>query len=92
MQAWQEPGTAWGQAEDLQRGGDGGEVLVESRTKSGGRALAANVLWLDANPDARQELAQASPGAVSPKRNRGAILHERLGDVVDVTWHSCSCA
>ena len=67
VQALQEPGTARGQAEELQRGGDGGEELVGSHAKSGGRALAANVLWLDANPDARHELAQASPGVVSAK-------------------------
>ena len=41
------------------------EGLEDGHVKSGGRTLAANVLWLDANPDAKQELAQASPGAVS---------------------------
>lgn len=65
MHAQQATGTALDQTGDLHRGGQGGEGSGDGPLKSGGRALAANVLWLDANPDARQDLAQASPGAVS---------------------------
>lgn len=41
------------------------EGLMESIPGGAGRALAANVLWLDANPDAKSDLAKARPGAVS---------------------------
>ena len=43
----------------------GGEVAEGGALRAGGRALTANVLWLDANPDAKQDLAQTPPGVVS---------------------------
>jgi len=49
-------------AEALHRGGESGE---DGALRAGGRALTANVLWLDANPDAKQDLAQTPPGVVS---------------------------
>ncbi len=64
--ALRESGEANGETGDLPSTGEGVEGFENEHAKSGGRALAANVLWLDANPDARQELAQASPGVVSP--------------------------
>ena len=58
-----DPVLGRGQASDgLGRDAEG----LEERTSGGaGRALAANVLWLDANPDAKSDLAKARPGAVS---------------------------
>lgn len=65
MDALRESREALGETGDLHSDGEGVEGLEDGHVKSGGRTLAANVLWLDANPDAKQELAQASPGAVS---------------------------
>jgi len=50
------------QAEALHRGGESGE---DGALRAGNRALTANVLWLDANPDAKQDLAHTPPGVVS---------------------------
>ena len=50
----------------LQSSRESGEGVVEGGlARAGGRALAANVLWLDANPDAQRDLAMAPPGVVS---------------------------
>ena len=54
-----------GQGQDLDGLGRDTERLREGTSGGAGRALAANVLWLDANPDAKSDLAKARPGAVS---------------------------
>lgn len=48
------------------RGQADGEALgTDGRsTRAGARTLAANVPWLEANPDAQRDLARALPGAV----------------------------
>ena len=65
MHALPDSGGAVAETGDLHGAGESGEGPGGGLVSARGRALAANVLWLDANPDARQELAQASPGAVS---------------------------
>lgn len=55
--------------EGLHRRGqaDGEGLETDGRgTRAGARTLAANVPWLEANPDAHWDLARAPPGAVSP--------------------------
>ena len=54
-----------GQDQDLEGLGRHAEGLEKENSGHTGRALAANVLWLDANPDAKSDLARARPGAVS---------------------------
>ena len=54
-----------GQGRDVEGLGRHAEGLREGTPGGPGRALAANVLWLDANPDAKSDLARARPGAVS---------------------------
>ena len=56
---------ALGQGQDLEVLGGETKESREGAFGGTGRALAANVLWLDANPDAKSDLARARPGAVS---------------------------
>ncbi len=58
-------GPVLGQGQGLDGLGGHAEGLREGTSGGTGRALAANVLWLDANPDAKSDLARARPGAVS---------------------------
>ena len=58
-------GTILGQGQDPEGLGRHAEGLREGTSGGTGRALAGNVLWLDANPDAKSDLARARPGAVS---------------------------
>lgn len=97
MHALREFREALGETGDLQSSGEGVEGLEDGDVKLRGRTLAANVLWLDANPDAKQELAQASPGAVSPNPEQ-AISSGKVGEHVwsciashrgGVVWISC---
>lgn len=77
MHALQVSGEAVGEMGDLPREGEGSDGPANGRQHAWGRALVANVLWLDANPDARQELAQASPGVVS-RETKHAFLWRAL--------------
>ena len=64
----QRPGLVdpnWGQGQGQDGLGRHAEGLRQGSSGRPGRALAANVLWLDANPDAKSDLARARPGAVS---------------------------